>query len=233
MGNSDSFDLLNSSNATSKSKKEANSIYNFDLNGIFRRIGDIEAAVSIADTTDNDNNNNISTVARAAPQQVDKSTNNSTAENDDLELVESDVTNSSPEEFNERLIDGVESESSSQNVSIHAEEEELKVIDKEADQSEQVEVEVKELASVEAEPKETTQQDQHSEEVRMEEPISVEVEPDLPESCQNTVVVASPLVDSQETNLNDDHPKIEEDLNEKEKRSVNITDLEDLEKPSL
>jgi len=39
MGNSESFDLTESS----KDKKEANSIYNFDLNGIFRRIGDIDS----------------------------------------------------------------------------------------------------------------------------------------------------------------------------------------------
>ena len=43
MGNSDSFDLINTE--LSESKKQANSIYNFDLSGIFRRIGDLDSLV--------------------------------------------------------------------------------------------------------------------------------------------------------------------------------------------
>lgn len=108
MGQSESFDLLNSSNVNSKSKskKEANSIYNFDLNGIFRRIGDIETIVSMNDPS----------ASKIMLRQADKSTN-STVDHDEIELIsESKETSSYHEDepeaivYNERLIDGPETE---------------------------------------------------------------------------------------------------------------------------
>jgi len=120
MGQTESFDLLNSSNVNSKSKKEANSIYSFDLNGIFRRIGDIETTVSISDTNSN------KTFAR----QVDKSTS-STTQYGEIELIESNKeTNYYIDEhsvYNERLIDGPEAEISIKKESQLQQSEELKI----------------------------------------------------------------------------------------------------------
>jgi hypothetical protein len=120
MGQTESFDLLNSSNVNSKSKKEANSIYSFDLNGIFRRIGDIETTVSISDTNSN----------KAFARQVDKSTS-STTQYGEIELIESNKeTNYYIDEhsvYNERLIDGPEAEISIKKESQLQQSEELKI----------------------------------------------------------------------------------------------------------
>jgi hypothetical protein len=79
MGNSESFDLTESS----KDKKEANSIYNFDLNGIFRRIGDIDSL-----------NNSLK-----------QENNSSLIDENEIDLTD---TKSLNEDYNERLIDGLD-----------------------------------------------------------------------------------------------------------------------------
>ena len=85
MGNSESFDLVH--NTTTK--KEVNSIYNFDLNGIFRRIGDID---SINNTTTNN----------FFKQE------NSILIDDENEIIDLTDTKSLDENYNERLIDGLD-----------------------------------------------------------------------------------------------------------------------------
>ena len=79
MGNSESFDLTESS----KDKKEANSIYNFDLNGIFRRIGDIDSL-----------NNSLK-----------QENNSSLIDENEIDLTDTQSLN---EDYNERLIDGLD-----------------------------------------------------------------------------------------------------------------------------
>jgi hypothetical protein len=79
MGNSESFDLTESS----RDKKEANSIYNFDLNGIFRRIGDIDSL-----------NNSLK-----------QENNSSLIDENEIDLTD---TKSLNEDYNERLIDGLD-----------------------------------------------------------------------------------------------------------------------------
>jgi hypothetical protein len=79
MGNSESFDLTEST----KDKKEANSINNFDLNGIFRRIGDIDSL-------------NYS---------LKQENNSSLIDENEIDLTD---TKSLNEDYNERLIDGLD-----------------------------------------------------------------------------------------------------------------------------
>lgn len=106
MGNSDSFDLISSSNrhnnknssgSSGKNKEGPHIIYSFDLNGIFRRIGDL-------DTTKSSSTSTSSSSSELADSNEAKQGSLINKEN--------------ASEFNERLIDGIETDVSNEQIAL-------------------------------------------------------------------------------------------------------------------